>query len=437
MTIQRYLLIIILSIVTLASFGSALKGYRASMAQLNTIFDRELHSFATALISSPMQAGIKREPLSSGLVYQIWHQGSLQLKSKNAPDNIISTQSAGYSEQTFHGNRWRVFVASTAQSKVIVAQSMIQRVESAEKVLLEAILPIVYSIPIIGLLVFLAIKKSLKPLSRLSTQLTLKSASDLSAITINENSAELKPIEDTVNSLLSRLANSFEREKRLSADAAHELRTPISVLTITAHNITKAFNDHTIKSHHIDELNNNVARMAHVIEQIIALNRTSPENFIKLKKNIDLEVILQKVIVDNFEHIEQAKQTISLQAQQVNVCADEFSLMILFDNLLKNANKYGGKDAEIQVTLIESLHSVSITVEDSGIGIPNEHLDKVFQRFYRINTQKEIMGSGLGLSIVKHIVNLHQGEIIYGPSDLGGFKVNISLPKTSNETPFL
>ncbi|MEW6989226.1 sensor histidine kinase [Colwelliaceae bacterium 6441] len=430
MSIQRYLLIVILSVVTLASFGAALQGYKASQKKLNQVFDEEMRSFAIALLHSPIKQASTKVVLHSVFAYQIWENNALRLKSDNSPKVLITSLSNGFSEQSFLGQRWRVFVLIEQGIKVIIAQPIKLRFESVEQVLLEAILPIVYAIPLIGLLVFFAINKSLRPLKRLSNELKKKNANDLMPITVKDNSEELKPIEQTINRLFERLTNAFEREKRLSADAAHELRTPISVLKLTAHNLMVAFESGRIERKHIDELNNNTVRMAHVIEQIIALNRTTPENFDQNKTRLDLRELLQSVIADNYEKIEQQHQTISLKSHTTYLFADAFSLEILFDNLIKNANKYSGQNTQILISVVEKHHSVQIMVEDSGIGIPKAQLDKVFNRFYRTKQHAET-GSGLGLSIVKHIVDLHGGTIELMSAELGGLKVVVELNKAN------
>jgi two-component system sensor histidine kinase QseC len=416
----------------LASFAAALQGYKASRHSLSSIFDEEMKSFALALMNSPIKRGGQNTTLPSTFAYQIFTDDILLLKSNNAPQQIITTQREGFIDSSFLSKRWRVFVLVENDTKVIVAQLVDQRVESIEHVLLEAILPIVYVIPIIGLLVFFAINRSLKPLNFLSKQLKQKNVNDLTPVEVKDNSAELKPIEQTLNLLLERLERSFEREKRLSADAAHELRTPISVLKITAHNISIAFEDNNITHQHIHELNNNTARMAHVIEQIITLNRTTPENFEQSKSTIDLRSVLQQVISDNYEKVELAHQSISLKSHAIPFYGDSFSLEILFDNLIKNAIKYSGENTQISISTLQGDDTVEVIVEDSGIGISQDNLDKVFQRFYRVKQHVET-GSGLGLSIVKHIVELHGGVIALSKSTLGGLKVSITLPYNAKD----
>ena len=123
-------------------------------------------------------------------------------------------------------------------------------------------------------------------------------------------------------------------------------------------------------------------------------------------------------------------QTVSLEAESTSLLGDKFSLEILFDNLLKNAIKYSGRGTEIHISIEEQVNNFQIVVEDSGVGITKEHLDKVFLRFYRVKQHSET-GSGLGLSIVKHIVDLHEGNIQLMTSNLGGLKVVITLPKST------
>ncbi|TKB45445.1 ATP-binding protein [Thalassotalea mangrovi] len=427
MSIQRYLLIVIISIVTLASFSAAIKGYKASVNEITFVFDDEMKAFAYALLQGNFNTSTAQQDRHSIFAYQLWQQQNLILRSNNAPADLMSKAKDGFSESTFLSNRWRVFTLTENQRTAMVAQPLKQRVESAEQVLLEAIIPIVYSIPLIGVLVYLAIRKSLRPLVSLSEQLQQKSASDFTPVNVTEDVSELKPVEQTLNHLFARLAKSFEREQRLASDAAHELRTPISVLKISGHNLKKAIQKKQVSEQQIDELNQNIDRMAHVIEQIIALHRTSEEKFETQKKTVDLEQTLQSVIAENYANIDQLKQTIELRAYPVELIGDAFSLTVLFDNLLKNANKYSGANSHILVTLERENNNALVTIEDSGPGIKEELLDKVFERFYRTRHHDQ-QGSGLGLSIVRHIVDLHHGQIQLEQSELGGLQVKVTMP---------
>ena len=434
MSIQRYLLLLIISVVTIATFGAALHGYRASMNELEVILDQEMVLFASAIAAVDSHSQVIEQPEQANLVYQVYQQDTLLFRSSNSPKQPLSRLKEGFSLKNFLGTRWRVYSAEIGNRKIMVAQPYQQRIESAETVLLNAIGPIVVIIPLIGIMVVFAVRRSLYPLRELSRRLRRKSSDDLSEITVNKSSKELAPIITTINSVLTRLSAAFNREKRLASDAAHELRTPISVLNIAAHNLMSNYQNQALSLQDFTELSLSVERMGHVVEQILALNRTTPENFTQQLVSVDIESVLVKVIANQYEKIEQQQQLISLNVMpesHLNVQGDEFSLETLFENLVSNANKYAGSGCEIQLTAIRQSNGIKITVEDSGVGIPESELDKIFDRFYRSSVEKQnkaIVGCGLGMSIVEHIVTLHDGRIELGQSVLSGLKVVVILP---------
>lgn len=432
MSIQRHLIILIISIITLASFFAALHGYRASMEQLNRVFDQELISIARILSNAtPIKNTNQQE---QHFLYQVIKNNQLISKSGIAPENIIDPIEDGFSFVTYNGMRWRAYKLIQNLQTVIVARPVAERVHSAEFVLYKAISPIVLTIPIIALIIFYVIRKYLKPLRNLSKSLQNKEMNELSAITVDQNVEELKPIEQTLNKLFERLHTAFEREQQLATNAAHELRTPISVLNITTHNLIKAHTEREITAEHLQELENNVARMAQVTEQIIALYRFSPDYFNEKLVPLNIEHLLQQVIANNYQSIADEKQTISLESTPLTVIGDEFSLMTLFENLLKNANKYAGQHQEILVTCWQQNNQIMIAIEDSGAGLTQAQIKMMFTRFYRANENKtRVKGSGLGLSIAKHIVELHCGTINGGISALGGLKITVVLPSVASE----
>ncbi|MBL4574500.1 MAG: hypothetical protein JKY51_00175, partial [Opitutaceae bacterium] len=146
---------------------------------------------------------------------------------------------AGYSDVNFDGYRWHAltYFNSDKQQWIITAQRDDIRYALAEGVILQSVVPIVIGIPIAGLIVWLLIGAGLKPISRLADELKRKEATDLSVVSLTGLPRELYPLQDSTNELLNRLKASFDREKRFAADAAHELRTPISVLKIQMHNL--------------------------------------------------------------------------------------------------------------------------------------------------------------------------------------------------------
>lgn len=427
MSIQRHLIILIISIITLSSFFAALHGYRASMEQLDNLFDQELMSIAKVLVNVKPSMGTSEQDQT--LLYQVIQNNQLLTRSSIAPTKAYSNVTSGFSHITYEGQRWRSYSLEARDIVVVVARPLAQRIQSAEFVLYKAIFPIVITIPFIALIIFYVIRKSLKPLRKLSHNLQAKEINELSPINVDHNVEELKPIELTLNRLFRRLHSAFEREQQLATNAAHELRTPISVLNITTHNLMEAYAENGITHENLQELKNNVERMTQVTEQIIALYRFSPEYFTEKLVPINIEHLLQQVIANNYDDITKAKQNISLESMPLMVLGDEFSLVTLFENLLKNAIKYAGQETEIKMSTELENNAVIITIEDSGSGLSKAQRKMMFERFYRANEDKtRVKGSGLGLSIAKHIVELHNGTIVGDRSTLGGLKVIVVIP---------
>nr|WP_136250905.1 ATP-binding protein [Ningiella ruwaisensis] len=430
MSIKKQLTSLIISTVILATFFAALQGYRNSLNQLDTVFDQELLSVANFLSSMTGKESTFPSSIDSNIVFQLIQDEQVISASQNAPKDPIRVNKNTFGEATFFGQRWRTYATESDYALVIVAQPLNLRSNSAEEILLVTLQPIILAIPLIAILIYYIIQKSLGALTFLSTQLRQKSADDLSEIDVPSPPEELKPVIHRLNSLFSRLDQAFEREKQISANAAHELRTPMSVLSLTAHNIEQEFNAGNLTGELIDELKANIERQAHVIEQMIALYRFAPEQFQQKLKPVDLALLLQEIIAQNFHQIDANSQTISLEGQDATVMGEYFALFTLFENIIKNSIKYSGIGSRILVSLAsdeaDNEKYVDICIEDSGQGLKDEVLNKIFERFYRIDSeQSRVKGSGLGLSIAKHIVSLHKGEIRCSKSALGGLKTCI------------
>ncbi|MFC3094011.1 sensor histidine kinase [Alteromonas sediminis] len=429
MSIKKQLISLIISSVILAIFFAALHGYRNSLKQLESVFDKELKSVAHVifnLASSTQNMPIKTQ---SDILFQVTRGGKLESASHNAPSESIGGSSNGLGIVTFYGQRWRTYTKSEDGVSVTVAQPMTSRLKSAEDILLVTILPMVVVVPIIGLLIYYIIQTSLSGLFKLSRQLRIRNSQDLSEINIGPVASELAPVIDRMNNLLTRLASAFEREKQISANAAHELRTPISVLSLTAHNIEQEFRNGSLGTNLIDELKNNIQRQAHVIEQIIALYRYNPEQFNQSLDTVDITQVLQDVISNKFEQIDANRQTIELKGDTEIVRGDYFALYTLFENIISNSIKYSGSGTHILVQTHLHEQQFQVSIEDSGVGITEAEITRIFERFYRThNNNMQTKGSGLGLSIAKHIVDLHGGSIQCTQAALGGLKTIVVLP---------
>lgn len=421
--------------ITLVTFASAIQGYRSSMLKSATVFDDELHSLAMVLSTTTVQPDKLSDLQDVAFVYQIWQGDTLLVTSNPRLTSAIAAETQGFSENNFLAQRWRTYSYPLVKEGqwIMVAQPLYRRFELAEGVILAAVTPLVLSIAILAALTFWIISRGLKPLNQLSESLKAKKADDLRPLSSVQQAAELVPVVNTLNQLFERLDAAFVREKRFAADAAHELRTPLSVLKINAHNLVLELSADSQAMKNMTFLQQGIERMSHVVEQILLLNRTNPEqyrgNFIKL----DLLTLCQTVIATLYPQIADKNQEIELIGDSMLVVGDEFALGILLQNLISNASKYTPAGGRIRVSLVGKAEQLGVLVEDSGPGMPSSEYARVFERFYRIGGDRHasnVPGCGLGLAIAKHIAQLHNAQLVLSASkELGGLVVQIKFAK--------
>jgi two-component system, OmpR family, sensor histidine kinase QseC len=379
------------------------------------------------------ESGISKSyPAPDYLLFQWFdHHGRLLGKSNQAPATALTDLKQGFSTISHDGYRWRTYTLMSASlsGNTIIAERLDNRYRLTEAIILKTIIPILIGLPFLAVLIGLIVTQGLKPLERLSAEVATKRSQDLTPIQQDNLPDELHPLLESMNGLLSRLSSSFEREKRFSSDAAHELRTPLSTLKINLFNLKKRLPKQDSDVQAMDE---SLSRMVHLIEQMLLLYRISPESFQNGFKELDAFELVQQVIADNYPAIAAKQQEVSLEGENIMLVGDEFALKILVKNLLDNANKYTPVAGEIAAHMHRDENDLLLTIEDSGIGIPDELMARALERFYRVygdQNASKIQGCGLGLSIVKHIADLHQGSISLKHSSFDtGLKVEVRLP---------
>ena len=423
-SIRVFLVVATLATLVLVVFIAAVQGYRSSMREAESLFDSQLQELAQFAVN------LRGEPAPGNghpthIAYPLWQPQTdgaptLLAHSANTPTSPPPTFAPGFGYANFHGYRWRTYIhlAETENLVAIVAARTDVRFQLAENVILEALLPIVIGLPLSALLIWLIVGRGLGPLRELAERLREKEYRDLSPVTLAEHPRELDQVLNSVNSLLARLNASFEREKRFASDAAHELRTPISVLKLQLHNLEQAHPDHAGE---LRDLQAGVQRMQHLVEQILALYRSAPEQYSASLGTLNLHELVAGVIAERYGDFEARGQTIELSGtpEYTTVAGDPFALRTLVANLLANANRYTPQGGTILVSVERGPGAVVLRVEDNGPGIPEGERERIFERFHRVAGDRHDSGQpgcGLGLAIVHNIADLHGATITVLPS---------------------
>lgn len=419
------------------------------MAAADKVFDNKLLQM-TSLLRGSLDNSASDFDGQSGedntVSYQVWRGQALFAHSQNAPKIPITTLAPGFYDVNFGGYRWRALTVpfspqgsnSQANAWIIAAERIDVRYTLAESVIVESVIPIVACLPIIGLIIWVVVGQGLKPLTQLAHQLSEKRSDDLSPIKQKNYTMELGQLVNSVNSLLQRLDAAFEREKRFASNAAHELRTPISVLKVHLYNLQQDLQQDSQKNNAtIQHLAQGIDRLEHLVEQILTLHRTSQERAATKFSAVNMHELAQQSIAECYPLIDEKSQNIELQGDEhATINGDAFAIKAQLNNLIGNASKYTPRGGDIRVSVSNEQDTINIAVEDSGPGIPEQEYNRVFERFYRISGDRHSSGEegcGLGLSIVKHIADLHQARVELSCSlTLGGLCVNISFPNAPN-----
>jgi two-component system sensor histidine kinase QseC len=364
------------------------------------------------------------------LAFQVWKEGRLLLRSSSAPDFPMANQ-FGYSNGTINEGLWRFLYRKDDKKGllVIVGEEYGVRQELAHKIRLQVFLPILIALPILGLLIILSVKKGLQPLQQLTNEIIKRSANQLNPVSMDNVPSEISPIVSEINQLLKKLKRAINTERQFTADAAHELRTPLAAIKAQTQVALRSIDDNSQASE-LDKIIEGVDRSSHLVEQLLILARLDPETVHGEFKSIDLGKTLENSIA-------QVSHIALERGINISLSSDKFIVFkgveVLFDvlivNLLKNAFIYTPKNGHVDVSLKARDKSIIFSFSDSGVGIPKKLRDRIFDRFYRIPGVKQT-GSGLGLSIVKRIVEIHSGTITVEDSSSGGANVIIKFPNS-------
>lgn len=438
-SIRLFLIAVILATITLFNFIAALQGYRSSLLEAERLFDNQMMEtaeFIADLYSENLLAPVDH---AGNRVFQVWKNGELKAYSANAPIMAIAPLLPGFNFSNFDGYRWRTVARYDNQKQlwVLVAERTDRRYSLSENLILESFIPILMGLPVVGLLIWFIVSQGLKPLRTLADELGKKQPDDLSPLCFDAPKQELEQIVYSTNLLMGRLESSLNREKQFASDAAHELRTPISVLKVQLYNIAQLLPD---EDSNLPELTETVDRLEHLVEQILVLYRTTPDQYSANFTRIDMGILTEEVLAQEYAQFEDKNQTLEFRGKPYVLSGDRFAITTLLQNLLSNASKYTPCGGHINVKVCDEQGDIVLTVEDSGPGIPLDEYQSVFERFYRSRGDRHNSGEsgcGLGLAIVKHIVELHRAEITIAPSSFESgtaFRIRFPKQKTSMDT---
>lgn len=328
------------------------------------------------------------------------------------------------------GHEWRVAAVHDAEGKhsLYVAQRDDLRAYFVHEIGGELLQKELFSIPLIVLVLWLGINRGLRPLSSLSSLVAQRKPGNLQPILLEDVPREIIPLVESINRLLKRLQMSLESERSFTADAAHELRNPLAVVRNVARILART---HSLEEVHVSAqmLDKSAERMAGLLSQLLHLARLDSLLQAETRKRVVLRTLFEDIVAELMPAAGSKGVQLAFHAQtEVVLYGDEALLRLLFLNLLTNAVKYGHHNAEIRVEPEGT--ALRLDIVDDGSGVDDSELPHLFERFYRsAEARQQAQGNGLGLSIVKRIVELHGFRIHAGKRAEGGLKVSVLIPE--------
>lgn len=463
-SIRRALLLSIIGTTTVVLLVAAAFSYRSGLREADELFDAKLAHSSRVLMSlmdAPLDALPPRQPGASADppdVIRVWHgafdgeegslaqstghvyetklafqvrdpAGVLLLRSESGPARPLAPLAPGFADTVIDDEHWRSFTLRSPGGRWYQSGELAGiRAEIAEEIAFGTMLPLLVALPLLALFVWLAVGWACASLRRVSDAVDQRVPERMAPIALARVPREIAAIIGAVNGLLARLQDALSREKRFTADAAHELRTPIAALKLHAYNLAHAA-DADERAQSQRRLDAGIARMERLVAQLLALSRIESDapQATAPAVPVDLADVARRCRDDVVAATGIEAARITLDLAPVVVTGDELLIDAVVRNLVDNAVRYAACGA-VAVRIARDGDRATLVVEDAGPGIPEDARERVFSRFHR-ELGSSVEGSGLGLSIVAEALQRLGGSIALDASpSLGGLRATVSLP---------
>jgi len=438
-SLQARLQVLVLGLVTLVWLGAVVMTWVDARHELDELLDGHLAQ-AAALLVVQQTAGEDDDERADApslhkyaprVAFQVFHEGRLVLRSANMDTVPMTAASRGFATVRLKdGAEWRVFATQGAERdvRVLVGEQTSSRSAILWAVLRSVLLPLAFALPLLALAGWWAVRRGLAPLRHLSEALGQRRPEVLAPVVLQDLPTEMQPLVQALNGLLERIERMLESERRFTADAAHELRTPIAAIRAQAQVALGAGSDDAQRQHALLATLAGCDRATRLVEQLLTLARLEAAPA-QDAGAIELGDLARSVAAELAPTALARRQILELDADvPCKVTGHALLLAVLMRNLIDNAMRYSPDGARIQVAVAQESGHAVLRVEDSGPGLSEQEMARLGERFYRAPGQEQ-PGSGLGWSIVKRIGEVLGAQFQVSRSGLlGGLAVTVRWP---------
>jgi two-component system sensor histidine kinase QseC len=362
--------------------------------------------------------------------YQIVRAGRVIQRTADAPLQPFVAHfddDDGFAEALVGDKRWRVFVVRDAarEVEVQVGQRLKQRYDILEELAESLWLPVLGFLALLALVCWFLTGRILQPLRQAAAGIAAKTPGDLAQVTLTGQPRETAPIVAALNGVLGRLDAALQAERRFTADAAHELRTPLAGLHMHVQLLQR---QHPALAPAFARLRADVTRLTALVDSLLTLARLDPLAREGVSAHpVALQPVLERVLAAHAQEAAQRGIAVQLHVALETVRFDPQMLEIVLRNLVDNALRYCPDGSRIDVAASRRGERDVLVVRDDGPGVDEASRQRLSERFFRV-LGHDRQGSGLGLSIVRRIADLHGARLTFGPGiDGRGLAVSLEL----------
>ncbi|WP_397452659.1 ATP-binding protein [Pseudomonas sp. NA-150] len=417
----------------ISAFEEAHEMQDETLRQVAILFDRQ-HMTLTYPEQGASVAGDDEE---SRIVVQYLRDGATASAGddEGTPLPLPMTLATGLSTLDVGDEPFRVLVKTTAHGeRIAVSQEMGARDKDARESALRSLLPFLILFPVLLLVVADLLRKMFRPIVLLSSEIDQRAEQALHPIEDQHLPSEVRPFVVAINRLLERVSQSMETQRRFVADAAHELRSPLTALSLQAERLAAA--DMSALAHErLLPLRRGIERGRNLIDQLLTLAKAQSSASVAPSR-VSVHQVYRRVLEDLHPLAEAKQIDIGVEGERdVQVMINEIELITLVKNLVDNAIRYTPQGGRVDLSVVIDAGRALVQIKDSGPGINLDERERVFDPFYRTLGSHE-QGSGLGLSIVKAIVDRIGGQVQLGLADeqhQRGLCVSLWLPLKQRE----
>ncbi len=428
-SIRTRLLIALLALVAAISLLAGTLTYRRVLAETSTLFDYQLRQMALSLrrqVSIAPRLELPPDEVDTDFVIQIWDLFGTRVYLSRPGLPMINQTALGYADVRVRGEPWRTYGLQTVDGVIQIAQPQRVREQLARGAALRVVIPLLLLLPVLGAAIVGVVRSGMLPLQRIAIEVQHRDVHSLAPIAVTSLPREVAPLVLELNRLLIRLHSAFHAQRAFVADAAHELRSPLTAVRLDLQLLDRA-PDEAARLEARANLGAAVERAIHLVEQLLTLARNEPRDERGDLSPIALEAAVSEGVADTHALALARGIDLGLEAEpDVRVRGDRDALRTLVRNLVDNAVRYTPAGGRVQVRTANTPQGAVLEVTDSGPGIPAADRERVFDRFYRRASAPQ-GGSGLGLAIVRAIADRHGARLRFADAPGGGLKATVEF----------